>query len=52
MCGPPDAEMRSPAAANGRASRIAEYWKPGQITETTPKFKRDLCGDISQSDTA
>jgi hypothetical protein len=33
-CGGPPPEMRSPAAANGRASRRAEYWKPEEISDT------------------
>ena len=40
MCGPPDAEMRSPAAANGRASRRGELnKKPEEITEATAEIQ-------------
>jgi hypothetical protein len=39
MRGPPDPEMRSPAAANGRASRRRKFKEPEEITEGTAEIQ-------------
>jgi hypothetical protein len=41
MRGPPDPEMRSPAAANGRASRKPELKKPEQSTEAASVYQAE-----------
>jgi hypothetical protein len=39
MLAPPDAEMRSPAAANGRANRNSNFISLQDSTETVPEFQ-------------